>query len=295
MSGENEGVVIVGETGSHDASPQRVSEAIHKKASDLGWRPLEEFKGDPADWVDAKEFLGRQSLFEKIASQRNEIQSMKRDLTLVREYVQQMSKIEYDRALKQLKADRKAAIADADVETAEQLDKDIESLQENRKASPASDPNQGQNEEVARQFEAWQNRNEWYKTDPELRQQADAIGIGYGTQNRGIAPDALFAYVEKTIKKMYPEKFGTPTTRKSSVADTSSPVESGGITNSAASPRQSKGNKITEADLTSDQLRIMNALVRTKTVTKEQYLAQLSDAEQNVHRSFSDYDAKEKK
>ena len=40
-----------------------------------GWRPKEEFDGDPNQWVDAGEFNRRAPLFEKINNQNKELQS----------------------------------------------------------------------------------------------------------------------------------------------------------------------------------------------------------------------------
>jgi hypothetical protein len=42
------------------------TEEVAAKAARHGWKPLEEYEGDPDTWVDAKEFLGRAPLFERI-------------------------------------------------------------------------------------------------------------------------------------------------------------------------------------------------------------------------------------
>ena len=44
-----------------------------EKASAAGWRPLEEYDGDPEQWVDAKEFVKRAPLYEQMRKIKKEI------------------------------------------------------------------------------------------------------------------------------------------------------------------------------------------------------------------------------
>jgi hypothetical protein len=279
-----EGITIEGEGSGYDASPERVAQAQEERARRDGWKPLSEFKGDPADWVDAKEFNGRKSLFEKISSLKSELSSQRKsfdsDMATIKAYVQNMSKIEYERAVKDLKASRTEAIVERDVEAVERIDKEIEQLQKNRVVEPPKQNAQEPNEK----FEAWKTQNKWYVEDADLQQEANAIGIGYGASHPTATPEAVFSYVEKTIKKLYPEKFEEPklTTEKKNPA-----VDAGGISpNAGTTPR---GDRFTEADLTSDQQRVMNTLVKRGVVTKEQYLSQMKDALQGAHKEFREY------
>src|SRR3990172_4739307 len=43
-----------------------------------GWKPKEEFTGDPALWVDAKEFVGRAPLFDKIKTQSKDLKEIRK-------------------------------------------------------------------------------------------------------------------------------------------------------------------------------------------------------------------------
>ena len=69
--------VVTGEAPEQEQQGQQQEQVIEQpkvdpyedKARATGWRPLEEFEGDPETWVDAKEFLGRAPLFDKIKHQ----------------------------------------------------------------------------------------------------------------------------------------------------------------------------------------------------------------------------------
>ena len=52
---------------------EEVPVPVEATARTQGWKPKEEFTGDPALWVDAKEFVGRAPLFDKIKGQSKEL------------------------------------------------------------------------------------------------------------------------------------------------------------------------------------------------------------------------------
>ena len=150
-------------------------------------------------------------------------------------------------------------------------------------------PQKPASEEPNEKFEAWKAQNEWYVKDGELQQEANTIGIGYGAAHPTATPEAVFAYVEKTIKKLYPEKFeGTRKVTEQKQAA----VDSGGI--SRNTELSSREDKFSEADLTPDQTRIMQALVKRGVVTKAQYMAQMKDALSGTHKGFNEYNTKAK-
>lgn len=293
MAGED-GTLIVGETGSHDPNPDRVQEAVISKAQEKGWRPIDQWQGDPADWVDAKEFLGRQSLFDKISNLKSELQSQRRafdnDMKNIKAYISQMSEVEYQRALRELKSQKRVAIDDRDADAVEQIDKQIQTVEESRATVKAQTQQPVDNREVQEKFAEWKGRNQWYVQDTELKEEADQIGIGYGAKHPNASVEQVFAHVEKQIKKLFPEKFGGST----KVSDTTSnapAVEGGGI-NKNSNPRP-RTDRLTEADLTPPQRNMMQSMLRQKLMTKEQFLSQMEDALTGNHRPFNEYTKKD--
>ncbi len=259
------GIEVPGEQKGSTQSPNKQEEAIESKASTLGWRPVDEFKGDPADWRPAKEFLDRQSLFDKIRSVKDENYHLKRDLETIKGYVERMSDIEYKKALRDLTAQRREAIKDAEPEKVEELDTQIDELKETRQTVKQEATT------VHPAFVKWQEEQQWYGKDAELRREADSLGVGYSSTHKGAPPEEVLDYVTDRIKKMYPEKFGEQEvqTRRGPA------VEGGG--NRKVSTTSKKGT-LAESDLDDTETRIMNALVKRKVLTKEKYLSDLAIA-----------------
>src|SRR5579859_6672080 len=95
---ENQGIAVPGEAESSQANPTDFDiardSAIKEKARKLGWKPKTEYDGDPAEWRPAREFLERQSFFDKIKSlkddvyhSRKENKQLQKDLAIIKEYV----------------------------------------------------------------------------------------------------------------------------------------------------------------------------------------------------------------
>ena len=276
---ENVGIAIPGEAQESSLAPS-VSEqqevAVKERARTLGWKPLKEYDKDPADWVSAREFLSRQSFFDKIKEQRNEIRSLKTDIQLMGQHFSQMKEVEYKRALSSLKTERKEATASGDVDKAESISDQITEIETQRKeaAKPQVNQNYG-----APEFEDFKQRNKWYNTDNDLTKRANAIGIGYANMNPNATPGQVLEYVEEAMR---------PSIQPKRVVAPASP-EAGGL-------NQPKGrvNKLTEGDLNPMQVKIMNTLVQRGIQTKEQYLTALTQAESVKNATSLDV-VKEKK
>lgn len=266
-----QGTLIPGEKSEHHANVQVSAEreqAYVDKAKELGWRPEEEWEGDAADWIPAKEFVGRQKLYDRINSLKTDLvaqrKSFENDMSVIRNYVQQMSDIEYKRALSDLTSQRKAAVADADVEAVETYDKQIDELKDARKAAPVQ---QNKPAAVSQEFTDWVGRNQWYAKDADLRDEADSLGIAYALKHKGQRSEQdVMEYVEKQIKKLYPEKFES---RKPSAPS----VEEGDNRGSVK-----KGSSFSERDLSDEERTVMNTFIKRGVLTKEEYLKQLAAA-----------------
>src|SRR5258708_7163838 len=130
MTAPQEGIKIEGEGSESHSSPQVSSEKYEEKARKLHWAPLEEWRGDPEDWVPAKEFVQRQKLYDRIDSLKDAIKSQKRefeaDFQVVTKAVTDMSAQAYKKALGELKAQRAIAVEDRNVEAVEALDEEIQ-------------------------------------------------------------------------------------------------------------------------------------------------------------------------
>lgn len=270
---EQEGTVIPGEQTEQHANPNVAADrevVYENKAKELGWRPESEWDGEPSDWVPAKEFVGRQKLYDRIHSLKGELvnqgRKFEQDMSAIKQYVQQMSDIEYKRAVSDLTAQRKEAVKDADVETVERINQEIDELKDARKSAPIQNT-QG-TPTYSQAFIQWSERNSWYKSDSELRDEADSLGVAYSLKHKGSKTEQeVMDYVERQIKKMNPEKFQTQTRAPA--------VEGASAGNSSVTK---SGSKLSVRDLSEDEARVMKTLVARKIVTQEKYLADLAEA-----------------
>lgn len=284
----NTGTMIPGETEGGSLSPQ-VNEAIVEKARAKGWTPLETWRGDPEDWVDAREFLGREKLFSKIHTLQKELVNIKnatqKDFQEIGKYFAQMREVEYKRALNDLRAQRREAMQEGDLEKADQLEAQMDEIKEQRLEAKAPEPTATAAADPM--FEAWRVENQWFDNDAELRQEAIGIGVGYANANKNASQQQVLEYVTKTIKKFNPDKFGTTARQVDDEGESSlNPVETPTRRSSGSTTRR---GKLSVNDLNDVQRSVMKTLIN-RGVLKEaaaknnrtqeaEYLAQLAAAE----------------
>lgn len=228
-----------------------------EKARSTGWRPKEEWNGDPDLWIDAKEFVLRQPLFDTISSLKSEIWHLKKDFNQFAEFHKKVADTEYQRAVEDLKEQRKVAAKEGDTEKVVEISDKLESirLKEPPQATPGPVP----------EFSQWMSQNPWYGSDPELHASADSLGIGYKASNPNATPQQVLDHVSAKIKELYPQKFGSRRNGSASVE---------GTTNAPSRRSSSFG----EADLNEVEKAAMNTFVKRKLMTKEQYITELAKA-----------------
>lgn len=239
--------------------------SAEQRASQLGWKPQDQFQGDPAKWVPAEEFLDRadhvmpilrennRRLQGELESERKAREKLETALGEMRDSVEAMKEYqtkETERAVKQardaLLGQLRQAKSDGDVDlevrlTSElsQVDADLraaevakaEEAREKKAAGEKQPP--AQKAELDPSFLRWQGRNEWYGTD--ARRTAIANGVAMELRrdpaNNGLIGDAFFAAVDKELDDVFERMYGE---RK-----TGGKVESGG----SGSSRQTGGKK----------------------------------------------------
>ena len=267
-------------------NPEIQEQKVKDTARTKGWKPLKEWDGDPSDWVPAKEFLGRERLFKKIHDLQYTLgQTTKRnqeELTQIRKHFEQVRETEYKRAVADLKAQRREAVAAGDVKAAEQIDTELDQVREQRaqvQAEAKAAPQQTQGPSPA--FTEWHSRNKWFNEDSDMTQLAIEIGTTHAAANGHKSQAEVLEYVEKRIKKAYPEKFESTVRR-------GSPVEGGGSMKVGEGSTKGSKSKLTVSDLDDTEKHVLGTLLKTKTLDAiakknnrtptEQYLTDLAEA-----------------
>lgn len=246
---------------------------IEKRAMEMGWRPIDEFNGEEDDFIDAKEFVRRKPLFDKIEHTTKELKAVRKALDAMKTHYTKVREVEFDRAMKQLKEAQKQALVDSDPEKFYEIEEQRESLQKEKdKFAQQSQEMEvrPETDTVNPELQAWVNRNPWYTSKAHMRAYAEEIGGSYVTEVRAgrKTPQEVLKLIEKAVREEFPQHFQNPNKKGAGM------VEEG---NSRRTPSSGKDTELSriEKDLSDDERRIMIRLTRDGHITKEQYLKDL--------------------
>lgn len=215
---------------------QDVDDIDHEAtARTMGWRPQEEFRGKEKDWVDAATYVRRGQEIKSHTKREND--ELKREIARlkateaetaktieeIREYHAGMEKRAIETAMKQLKAQRRAAVVAGDTELAATIDDDIEELKNAPSAVPAKkDPAPEKKVDVDAEGAAivkkfYDDNSFWYNKDPDNE---DMVAFCNGLS--GIIGNRTDLSVQEKadellarVKKRFPDRFGEPKSRVS--------------------------------------------------------------------------------
>jgi hypothetical protein len=225
---------------------------IEQEAMRLGWKPESEFVGKPGKkWKTAEKFLDDKPLYDKIDEQHKTIRKLEKSTDLLREHYEKVEKAAYDRALADLKAQRKVALEEGDLVRAEEIRDEIE----DRKAlAPKPQPVQPQVD-----MDAWKKANDWYEADEDMTAFAD--GLGNRLLKQGKDAKEILEVVEQKVRDAFPHKFRNPN------RDTAPRVES-----SSKKSVVSKGSDDTSF-MTKEEIKMMEGFLKSGApITREEYL-----------------------
>ena len=250
-----------------DATP------IEEKALDKGWRPEDEWTGEPDQWRTAKEFLDRGELMDRISDQTRQLRGQKDELENIKTALKEMgthnSKIaekEYDKAMLDLKSLKVQAMEVDDYEQIVEVDEQIQELKEAKKevgATPAAPT-------VHPDIETWMSENQWYGRDVIMRGAADSISQEYLNMNPEARdkPKDVLQYVEKVMREEFPHKFDEKLTQRRRPTATSEVGE--------PMARSASKGKYTARDMNSMQKKICRTFIEAGAFkTEQEYVDQL--------------------
>lgn len=233
-------------------------DSYESQAREQGWKPKEEYEGDPSKWRPAKEFVERGELFGKIDSMGKELKETRKALKMLQEHHSKVKETEFKNAVNELKALQKKHLEDGNSDgylEASELLTDLKAEQKAREVVVQNTPNQPDP-----RFISWVSENKWYEKDAELRDYADTIGMGYAQRNPNLDPEDVLDFVTKQVKTHFKDKFVNPNRTRPSAVDAGS-----------TTPAANKGS----FEMTEDERKVMNTFIRSGVLTKEQYIADL--------------------
>ena len=233
------------------------------EAKRQGWKPEEEYDGPDGKWVDADTFVKKGKEINAILRKDNEflkreVAEMKSTMMEFKKFHDETEKRAYDRAIADLRQQKKDAISVGDGEKVLEIDDALDEIKEKQReakvqAKPSNQPNPD--------FVEWNEENNWFGKDTELTEEANLIGNALKQQKPNLIGRDFLDEVTKRVKKMYPEKFTNPNRTKAS------PVEG---TGGSVSTRAKAGKSF--ADLPPEAKDACLKFEKQKIMTRDQYL-----------------------
>lgn len=199
---------------------------VEQRAKELGWHPLEGFKGDPAKWVDAETFVQRgeelmpilkannakltgtvEDLRGKVTSLQQTVLDAQAALTEFRKYHEATALREYERALETLKTERKEARKEGDDDRVEELTEAIDTLRDSAPkpvAAAPTPPAPPTAPAIHPDYKQWEEDNAVWLADPEKRAYSQGVATYLRAAGR---PESGRAFLD-LITKEVEAKFG---------------------------------------------------------------------------------------
>lgn len=198
--------------GQDDAADDKQAE-LEAEARKMGWTTKEEFKGDPAKWRPADEFVERgKSMLPivqaKVRKQESEIAELKQTVKDFQDHLTKTEKNAYEKAMRDLRQERADAIAAGDAEGFDKADQRIEELK--AEAHAKADKRQKADEGKDPVYEEWAGRNKAILDDPDMSEYAEFVGQSLRNKGEKTTGAEFLDLVAEKVKARFPEKFTNP-------------------------------------------------------------------------------------
>jgi len=168
-------------------------------AWDQGWRPEDQFEGNPDNWKTAGEYV----LFGEMQKQINDVKAESRHKDAATEErfanLNKLHEAQQNAAIADLKTKQRAAVEVADTDEFDRLQKQIDNQEPIQQTVPAT-PQQ------SAVLADWEARNPWVN-DPNDEKGQDAIAFYNRAASRpgGTTEREALEYVDQQLAKLYPD------------------------------------------------------------------------------------------
>lgn len=176
------------------------------EARGMGWKPPEEFKGDPDKHISAEKYVtrGETQIPLMLANQKRmtaDLQSMKSSMEFQAQHFEKSTKQQVDAARKAERETMRTAVVDGDTDTYAAAEKRLDNI-----VDPTPTPKAAPVDEDLQEFK---KNNDWYGKDLAMTGAAEAYSnMLADTKKLGGADN--YNQVVEYIKTEFPHKFGNP-------------------------------------------------------------------------------------
>lgn len=218
-SGAEAEVVETGADAGHEAASETPQARDYEaEAREHGWRPKEEFRGDPDQWRDAETFMKRADevmplLKKKTEALEHKLKDMGRTIRQQTKLLESADKRAYERAVAELKAKRDEAAESGDMTTYRAADGELEKLTKEGPATKAEAKGRYTQEEAEGAFMDWRTDNLWYDkgamaaaspVEAEARLYADLMTQKHIAKADEMSPPEYFDYIGTLVRERFP-------------------------------------------------------------------------------------------
>src|ERR1700677_72041 len=231
---DNDDVPVYRSAEEHSDPATPGGDDVEEQARALGWKPEEEFDGNPGKWTDAEAFLEIHSknngaLRKALADQTKKTEELERrfnglDAAHQKIFQLQIDKLkeEHTNQLAFLKAQKREALRAGEHETAADIDEQLDALRERGPEIPdvpKPTPQQAQPDWRKNPVMIeWASRNSWFEKDEDMSAYAGGMGQALRQANPQMDFKDLLEEVSVRVRKAFPHKFTSP--RRNAVEET---------------------------------------------------------------------------
>ena len=192
---------VVDDVVPQDDAPQLTEAEI--KARQFGWKPQEDFKGDPTKWKSAEEFAKERE--NKIDELQGAIKRMEQaQQTIIDHQQRELERTRqeaYDKAVIDVNTRLADAIQNQDMDAVQNLIQARDNLvrvDESKRYTPVQ-------EDVVTTVNSWKQTNQWFEQDPDLTRYAKAYELELAQQN--IPLQRRLEMTTQKVKETFAYKF----------------------------------------------------------------------------------------
>src|SRR3990167_5906236 len=231
-----------------------------------GWVSKDEWTEqgkDPALWRDAPIFNERGEFMRKISNLSKQVKSQASAMKDLADHHKRVAEFERSKILNELKKQKADAMREDNFERVVELDDQISDIK-NTAVPDIQVPQPDEKSAIEEMANQWVASNQWYKNDPDLRNQANVLMAGHKAMNPNAAPEDIFAFAATGVRSANPAKFKP--------ASGASPVASGERT---TAPRGGKKSMPKLSDLDFEHQKVARNFESLGIMPADEYIAEL--------------------
>jgi hypothetical protein len=235
-----------------------LSPAEQKAWSD-GWRPEDQFEGNPENWKTAGEYNLYGEMQTQVRDAKAETRRAQQDMDSRIASLNKLHSAQQEAAINDLKAQQRQAVEEADTVKYDQLQTQIENTVVEAPVTP----------QVDQSIAEWNAKNQWIDDGSDKAAQAQAF-FNIASTKPGATTQSALSYVDDQISKLYPEQQAPTNPRR----------ESATMTEQSRQPRQRQrnGKELSMTDLTASERGDYEKFGKIMFSTEKEFLKSVSDA-----------------